>query len=118
MKFKRFNDSYINIRKFFGLVCEEYEPFKLILTRALGICRLTDRIIGFQLEEEVEKCSVYNCKNKTNLYAIVQNGKTKRLYLLPICHSCIEKKLTKYINVLILNMKSVLSKPKYLVHTL
>jgi hypothetical protein len=114
MKFKGFNDSYVNIRRFFGLVCEEYEPFKIILTRALGICRLTDRIIGFQLEEENSKCSTFDCRNRTNLYAVVQNGKTKKLYLLPICHYCIEKGLARYVDAIVLNMRKILSKPKYL----
>jgi hypothetical protein len=112
MKFKGFNETYINIRKLFGLVCNEYEAFKVVLTRALGICRLTDSVIGFQVEEEANCC--IKCKTLTTFYAVVQRERTKKLYLIPVCYSCIKRSLIEYINSLIINMRNVLKQPKYL----
>jgi len=118
MKFKRFNKTYRNIRRFFGLTCEEYDMAKILITRALWVSRLSDKIIGFQMEEKPSKCIYYydGCKNLTNLYAVVQREFTKKLYLVPICPTCIENRLRQYIEGIIANMKRLLTSKEFLVY--
>ena len=119
MKFKRFNKTYLNVRRFFNLTLDEAEAIKVVLTRALHITRLEDRIIGFQFEEKESPCYFnlfLSCKNKTKLYAVVQRRTNKKLYLVPICVDCIKKNLELYFKELTNNLKRTLSQPKYLVY--
>jgi len=105
MKFKRFNKTYVSIKKLFGLENYEVEPMKTILTIALHISREEDKVIGFQIEK-VRKCIF--CKEPTSLYAIFQRSDSKKLFMHPICHNCLKFRLESYIKLRTAFMLTVL----------